>query len=198
MKIKALAALAAACGSVSLAQADAVSITSNGPGVEGNGAFTGSLSYSPGVLTISLTNSLASNVGGTITGFVFNIAGDATASLSFGSHPFDDLGTGPSASPFGTFDAGAALDGDWTGGGSPAAGIARGSTGTFSFDITGPGAAGLTAQSFIGSAPQVDFVVRFRGFANGGSDKTPGYLVPAPASVALLGLAGLIGRRRTR
>jgi MYXO-CTERM domain-containing protein len=40
------------------------------------------------------------------------------------------------------------------------------------------------------------FVVRFRGMENGGSDKVPANQLPAPGAAALLGLAGLLVRRR--
>jgi len=145
---------------------------------------------------VTLTNDLSRNADGKITGFVFNIAGKANATLSLATHPFLDLGTSPSAPPFGTFDGGVALGGDWTGSGSPNPGIVRGATGTFTFSVTGPGAAGLSAASFIGSAPEINFAVRFQGFANGGFDKTPGYFVPASSSLALLSLAGLGAAQR--
>lgn len=190
-------AVFAAALTASVASADVVQISSNGFGQEGLGAFTGWISYTPGQLVISLTNDASSAAGGKLTGLAFNIAGDATAALVNATHPFTDLGTSVSASPYGTFDAGAALGGDWTGGGSPNSGIIAGATGQFEFSVTGPGAGSLTASSFIGAAPDIDFVVRFRGFDNGGSDKTPGFQVPAPGAAALLGLGGLlVGRRR--
>jgi hypothetical protein len=40
--------------------------------------------------------------------------------------------------------------------------------------------------------------VRFKGFANGGSDKVPGVLVPAPGAAALMAGAGLVAVRRRR
>lgn len=188
---------AAALAVSSVATADIVNISSLGYGLEGNGAFSGLISYVPGVLTITLTNDNTSLAGGRITALAFNIAGNATASLTSATHPFADLGGSVSASPYGTFEAGAGMGGSWLGGGSPAAGIANGASGTFVFAITGPGAGSMTASSFVGAAPSVDFVVRFRGFANGGSEKAPGYLVPAPSAAALMGL-GLVaaGRRR--
>lgn len=198
MKTISTAALVAVCALAGSASADVVNITSNGPGLEGNGAFTGSISYTPGTLVVTLTNEMSSNLDGKITGFAFNIGGNAAATLSLASHSFLDLGPSPSAPPFGTFEAGAALGGDWTGGGSPNAGIVRGATGTFTFNVTGAGAGSLSASSFISSGPSIDFVVRFRGFANGGSDKTPGFLVPAPGSLAALGLALAVGSPRRR
>jgi hypothetical protein len=195
----ALAVLAAAV-TVSVASADVVQISSNGFGQEGLGAFTGWVSYSPGLLTISLTNDASTAAGGKITGVAFNIDGNASATLVNATHPaFAGLGTNISAPPLGTFDAGAAMGGSWTGGGSPNAGITVGSTGEFEFSVSGPDAGSLTAASFVQAFPDVSFVVRFRGFANGGSDKTPGYQIPAPAALSLLGVAGLLfPRRRAR
>jgi len=187
------AVVAAVC--VSGATADVVNISSNGLGLEGNGAYTGLISYVPGVLTVSLTNSNTSASGGKITAFVFNIAGSATAVLSGGTHPFADLGTSPSASPFGTFEGGAGMGGSWTGGGPANAGIHVGSTGTFTFTVTGADAGSLTASSFISSSG-INFVTRFRGFDNGGSDKTPGFVVPAPGALAAFGVLAVAGRRR--
>jgi MYXO-CTERM domain-containing protein len=42
------------------------------------------------------------------------------------------------------------------------------------------------------------FVVRFRGMAEGGSDKVPANQLPAPGAIALLGLTGAVSRRRRR
>lgn len=189
------AALAAGTFATSVS-ADVVNISSLGFGIEGLGSFSGSIGYASNVLTISLTNDLASAAGGKITGLVFNIDGNATASLASTTYAsFADLGTSPSAAPFGTFEAGAAMGGSWLGGGSPNAGIARGATGVFTFNVTGADAGSLTASSFIGGSG-VNFAVRFRGFEGGGSDKTAGHVVPAPASLALLGLAAVGIRRR--
>jgi hypothetical protein len=177
--------------------ADVVNISSMGFGIEGNGSFSGSLAYSGNVLTITLTNDLASAAGGKITAVAFNIDGNASASLASTTYAsFADLGNSVSASPFGTLEAGAGMGGSWLGGGSPNAGIARGATGIFTFNVTGAGAGSLTAASFITGGNGVNFAVRFRGFDNGGSEKAAGYLVPAPASFALLGVAALGLRRR--
>jgi len=196
--VLATVAAAAAFAMSPAASADVVSISSLGYGLEGFGAFSGLVSYVPGTLTVTLTNDNSSFAGGRITAFAFNIDGNATATLATATHPFLNITAPVTASPYGTFDAGAGLDGNWTGGGTPSNGIAIGATGTFTFNVTGPGAASLTAASFVAPSPDVNFVVRFRGFANGGSDKTPGYIIPSPGAASLvgLGLVAVASRRR--
>jgi hypothetical protein len=171
------------------------------------GSFTGSIDYtfnsgSTGTIVISLTNTSVAANAGLITGFVFNIDStdaDATATLQTATHPFLDT-QGGNAAPFGAdFDAGAALGGNFLGGGSPQNGIAVGETGTFTFQLVADDASSLTAEDFINGPYAFDFIVRFKGFANGGSDKVPAMVVPEPSAVVLLGL-GLLGvcRRRRR
>ncbi len=190
------------------ARADVVEIASYSAGsTEGLGAFVGMLEYVPqtatsGLLTVSLTNTSPAENGGLITGFVLRIGSadaGAAATLTGGSHAF--VGLGPeSAPPFGVFDAGAALGGSWTGGGNPNGGIAVGATGTFTFDVHAADAGSLTAERFITADEPYGFVVRMRGFANGGSDKVPGVLVPGPGAAGVLaaGLAMAGSRRRRR
>lgn len=202
-----VAAAVAACALSSAAEASLINIQSSGAdSTEHLGAFTGSLNYTAGVgtgtLVVTLTNTSASGGGGYITGFVFNFASaDLAAAVTLGSasHPFLDTGT-ESAPPFGSYEAGAALGADWTGGGSPTGGIAVGATGSFTFNVTATDAASLTAASFISGSNAFDFAVRLRGFTGGGSDKVPAtVIVPAPSAVALL-LMGVpvCGRRRRR
>ena len=75
-----------------------------------------------------------------------------------------------------------------------------GATGTFTLSVTGPDANSLTAADFVSqpSSSGEVFVVRFRGFADGGSDKVPGEIIPAPSAMCLLGFAGLAATRRRR
>lgn len=180
---------------------------------EGLASFTGSLEYEfdpfadLGFLSVTLTNTSDPDNGGFITGFVFNIASaddDASATLISGSHPFENLTDGGlNAQPFGDpFDAGAALGGNFLGGGSPTEGIAVGDTGIFDFDVMAFDAANLTALSFLSNGPyEFNFIVRFKGFENGGSDKVPATIIPLPPALALggLGLLGaMFGARRVR
>ena len=202
------------------ARADTIPITSvGGISTESLGSFTGTISFladgfggtAKADLAVTLTNTSPAGNGGFITGFVFNLADrpDNTLSVSYvkdgKKDTFQSL-TDASASPFGTFEFGAATGGAWLGGGSPTSGIAVGQTRTFLFEFAGSGehTAGLTAQSFLTndlpSGTAYPFAVRFRGFKDGGSDKViPGVPeqpqpVPVPAAVwggaALLGLMG--------
>jgi hypothetical protein len=128
--------------------------------------------------------------------------------------------------PYGFFDIGAGLGADGSlNGGSPNRGLASGQSQTFIFDITSsPGQVDLntvTAQLLLSLAsanPQGGgaqaFLVRFRGFKNGGSDKVvinpdgpppppppPPGVVPAPPAVVLglIGFGGLfLGRLRRK
>ncbi|CAG1002240.1 hypothetical protein PHYC_02979 [Phycisphaerales bacterium] len=185
-----------------IVQADVIPIYSdNANSTENLGWFVGSVNYvaqtpSTGLLTISLTNTSPLANGGKITGFVFNIDSSdpaADATLATASHPFLNSGT-EDASPFGTFEAGAALGGNWLGGGSPNAGIAVNSTGSFSFNIAAADAGSLAAGDFLSDGTP-GFVVRFRGFENEGSDKSPA--VPAPGLLTLVvGLGTVFVRNR--
>lgn len=195
--------LAASLGFSHAASASLINITSDpSNSTENLGTFTGSIDYTPGVafgaLVITLTNTSPDANGGLITGFLFNINSidvAASASLINGSHPF--LNTGPaSGAPFGSYDAGAALGADFLGGGSPNSGIAVGATGVFTFLVAASDALALDSSSFLSGPNTFDFIVRFRGFANGGSDKVPAAVIPAPSALALLALGGLIRRRR--
>jgi hypothetical protein len=123
--------------------------------------------------------------------------------------------------PYGKADTGAALGSNWEGGGTPSDGLGVGQSGTFTFTVTGiaPLIAGLSDTALLGlltdttggggNQPE-NFIVRFKGFNGGGSDKVPddpggGIVgtpeVPEPATlvtVAVLGGMGLIGYRLRR
>lgn len=191
-------------GVSSPAPADIIAIAGDtANSTEGLGDFTGFLSYEfiigeAGVLTVELTNTTPGDDRGWITGFIFNIASEdplAFAQFEKGTHPFLDA-PDQNGNPFGNpFLAGAALGGNWIDGGIPQDGIAMGDTGTFTFEVEATDAASLTASSFIGGPYEFNFIVRFRGFIGGASDKVP---VPAPGALALLGLGALAQRRRRR
>lgn len=209
-------ALATACGVV-----HAAPISGNGL----LGDYTGDFSYNAGTQTVSvsLTNSLTTLPGGRITGFAFNLPTGVTVSgysaLGAAGTTFTLLG-GPSfnnsvsVNPYGDADTGAALGGSWLGGGSPAGGVAVGQSGTWTFQLSGSGLGALTETDFFnllttgnGSGQnRVPFLVRFRGFDNGGSDKVPGgfgdppvdptgdpEVVPEPATMVTLGILGGMG-----
>jgi hypothetical protein len=216
LALTAALALAALAVPAAPAQAGTVYIQSDSANsTEGIGGFTGSISYDDlSTLTVTLKNTTPVG-GGFITGFLFNIVGDAVATLA--PNPtggFVDLRTSGASNaldgnPFGSFEAGAALGGKFLGGGSPNNGIAVGDEATFVFNVTGADAADLTVEDFLGqtSAGNADgsasFLVRFRGINFGaGSDKVPGTTVAVPlppaawTGLATLGLAGFASMKR--
>jgi len=167
--------------------------------------FSGTADYSfaggdTGSLVLSIMNDTPADVSGFLTGLVFNIGSSDAAAMAelVGASDPDFLDTGEeNAAPFGMFDAGAALNANWQGGGNPSGGIAVGDMETFEFLVTASDASSLTALDFLGGGTEIGMVVRFGGLADGGSDKVPNF-VPAPGAAALLGLGGLVAMRRRR
>jgi hypothetical protein len=197
-----------------VAQAGTIDLVSGTPNSATPPAtFTGSLDYnsSTSILTVTLTNTTPVGDGGFLTGFVFNTASDAVATLQDAA-PFEGL-TDETAAPFGVFEFGAALGGDWEGGGDPNNGLAAGGeSATFMFDITlggNPAGGAIDVDDFFSQAgtdgtESAFFVVRFRGYPEGGSNKVPADVptvpipLPAAAWMALSGLGLLVGARAKR
>jgi hypothetical protein len=203
------------------------------------GIFTGSLSVTnqtttSAVITVQLTNISPAANGGYLTGLAFNdpnsfSKGNISSVTSFSTsyspptgQAFSLLGAptfnnSVPTSPYGSFDIGAAVGGDWLGGGQPSDGLAVGETGTFTFVVSGTSLNKLTAANILAamsSKGTAGFVVRFRGFNDGSSDKDiagviceppppppPPSGVPAPPGVVLAGMGFgclLLGRLRLR
>jgi hypothetical protein len=222
----AAAALSASVAS-SAASAGTVNIVSdNANSTENLGSYEGSLTYDSGLslLTVVLKNTTTGVSSARLTGFVFNIDGNATATFvdadnlstaGFNESAFNNTGS-ESASPFGTYDFGAAIGGNFLGGGSPNPGIGIGGTGTFQFNVSGPAAGSLDVSDFFvteNGETSYPFVVRFKAIDPGGrSDKVPGTLVPGgggghvvplpPAAwsgLATMALSGFyMGRRKLK
>jgi hypothetical protein len=156
-------------------------------------SFSGMVTYDPMAayeLTISLTNTTSAAIGGYLTGLAFDLPDGTTIANYTSSHAGMTLETGASVAPFGTRDYAVALGGDWLGGGSPLGGVAAGTNGSWSFDLTNaPGSLTLA---------DLNMAARFRGLSDGGSDKVPA--IPEPESWAMMmaGLAalGFVSRRR--
>ena len=195
-------------GASSIACADTIQIFADtGNSTEGLGDFSGSLTYDfivgdLGVLTVDLTNDIDPGFGGFLTGFIFNVGSadnNVAATLTSTTNPFFLNAPDQNGSPFGNrYVGGAALGGNWLGGGNPMNGIGPSDSGIFTFDITAIDADSLSAASFLQGPYDFNFLVRFRGVGPDGglSDKVPA--VPAPGALALLGLGALTQRRRRR
>lgn len=199
-------AVVSAIGVLAGSASAGISIQGNIPAsTEQTGAnYSGTIDYSgagsSGILTISLTNASA-GTGGYLTAFVFNISSiDPLASASLSSGPTSDWGilTNVNGAPFGTFDSGSSTGGSFEGGGPPSRGLAVGASGTWIFNISASDAGLLTPQSFITGSSAQNFVARFRGLTNGGSDKVPVQAVPTPGALTMLSVAGFIAARRRR
>lgn len=191
-------------------------------GLEGQGAFEGYLDYDSTLfkLTVSLKNTSPS-AGGKLVAFLFNNPGNKITGVSVSTSTFLSTLLGKTtfnntikAAPLSNFDIGVSLGGNNNNGfegagGSPANGLAIGSTGTWTFTFTGTGLGALTTQDFVNTKTDGEFLyVRFKGFNNGKSDKVgaevcppPPAPVPEPAFYqmsALLGFGGLGALRLRR
>ena len=218
---------------------DSITYIQGTTGTSGPGYFTGSvavdnLSTTSAVIRVSLANTSPIASGGFITGFAFNdpnstSKGNISTVTSF-SQSYSPAGAPPannmlligtptfdntiSGSPYGSFDIGAAVGGDLLGGGTPQPGVEVGQTGTFLFTVSGTNLDKLTSANILNtlSTGGASFMVRFRGFTDGSSDKVlagvicppplpppppprPG-AVPAPAGLLLgiIGVGCLLGR----
>lgn len=171
--------------------------------------FAGSLSYDDvaNLLTIELTNTSPLAVGGFLTAFAFNAHEQATVSFASSTLAgFDHFLVDPDTAPFTGFEYGVSVATSYNGGGNPADGLAIGASASWTFDVAG---GSFNALDFLNAGQdywETHFVTRFRGLANGGSDKVPGTTaqvpaIPEPQTYALM-LAGLsmlafMARRRS-
>ena len=162
------------------------------------GRFTGELGYyiinqDTAQIIVNIVNQ--SKEEGYLTAIAFLLPEDIVLT-GFSSQPetFEALAYPINVQPFDKdYGLGASTFKSWEGGGNPSNGIAKGDDGTFTFTITGDNLYKLNDRSFINNN---SFVVRFRGFENGGSDKVqinngPSGQVPEPITLVLLG-SGLL------
>lgn len=197
----------------------ALLITASSISTEDLGDFEADVNWSGSDLTVSLTNTSVSSNGGYISGFLMRLPGGATFNVGWTDSNLTLLpvSSGPYAgSPYGDFDYGFAINGNFLGGGKPSNGIGVGETGQFIFSDWNLGL-DLTTEDFIANYATADesdtnFLVRFRGFDDDGSDKVIGMygeipdLPPPPTSseipepnifwLMLLGLGAFLLRKK--
>ena len=170
------------------------------------GSFQAELTYSytggtSATISITISNDVDPSLGGYITALALSPNGTASglAFVSSSSAAFKNIPAPVSAPPYGTFAAGAGLNGSFLGGGNPSGGIAVGSSATFTFTMSGSATA-LSALDAETALNQTGFgmIVRFRGGQGGWSDKVVGCALPAPGALALLGAVGMLNPRRRR
>lgn len=155
------------------------------PGLEGLGSFDAVVSWNGTTLTITLTNNSAT--AGFLTGLLIDIPhpellngahSTSDADFQFMSVPIN----GNQGQPFnptdgtGHYDLGYALGGNWEGGGNPKNGILANGSVTFTFNYGANN--GLSILDFYNQFNDLNtddnvsnFIVRFKGFADDGSDK---------------------------
>lgn len=207
IRVSAMALIAAASFGVSTASADLINIGSEIAASEHSlGHFTGTLNYLPSganaaTVIITITNTTPVANGGYITALALwstsNAGGGSMSFVSSSDGAFGGLSGPVNGPPFGDYATGASTGGGWTGGGSPSQGLAIGESATFTFSVTGTGVGLFSASHFAGlNSGEWDLVVRFRGFANGGSDKVPAN--PTPGAAGLLAMGALAASRRRR
>jgi hypothetical protein len=165
-------------------------------------------------VTVALTNTSTLATGGYLSAFFLNIPGNQVTgiSLAANSNGFHLFGA-PLTSPFGSFNLGAGSFFGTRGGIGLQPGISPGSSGTFTFTLTGSGLNTLAVPDYfeafssqegtgIGS---VIFAARFSGSGSNQlvTGEQPISGVPIPPTALLLG-SGLLGiitlgvRRRKR
>ncbi len=184
-------------------QANAIIIVDDGPNsTENIGGFEAQATWDGKDFTIALTNTSDPSNGGYITGFLLNLPTDTTFDTVSNDTKlqFLDPDLGPySGAPYYDFDYGFALKGNFLGGGKPSKGIGVGETGTFVLSDWTDFPSDLdTADSYAVEHYLLDnattsrlgdahFLVRFRGFDDGGSDKMPGMFEfePPPPTVTI-------------
>jgi len=178
-------------------------------GTEGLGSYEGNINWTapisgsggPGTFILTLVNTSGRANGGYITGFAFNLVDGLTPDFLEDASELPEWMqlTNPNVQPWGTFDTGAAVGGNWLGSGGsggPDLGIPAGESWQFTFNIYGDEEflRSIDIEELFHPTATYEFAARFRGFNDGGSDKVPARL-PAPGAIAVLALAGLIGRR---
>lgn len=166
-------------------------------------------------VSLKLSNTTPAALGGNITAFVFGLPSGVSydGSLTDADGSNFEANTSPSTTPFsnvasnGSFDLLFGIGGVFNGGGNPNNGIGTGSDATLTFLLDTSDDAATVESAFLSGfeadgASSLGAAMRWRGLANGGSEKllyvpqTAVVPLPAAAWLALAGLGGLGAARR--
>lgn len=154
-------------------------------GSGGLGSYSAHFKWDGSILSLDLTNTSNVSNGGYLTGFLLELPG--TSSFSNWQTNTNLVALAPkqeqySGAPYGSFDYGYALGGNFLGGGSPNSGIGVGNTGHFEFsqwnNVNGFDVGDFFENLSTLESTDTNLLVRFKGFNNGGSDKVVGIFTP--------------------
>ncbi|MFO1258096.1 MAG: hypothetical protein U1E78_06780 [Gammaproteobacteria bacterium] len=156
-------------------------------GTGSSGSYSAQFKWDGSVLSLDLTNTSNPANGGYLTGFLLELPG--TSSFTKWQTNTNLTALTPkeenySGAPYGSFDYGYALGGNFLGGGSPKSGISVGKTGHFEFsqwnNVNGFDVGDFFQNLSTLEQTDTNLLVRFKGFNDGGSDKVVGIFNPPP------------------
>ena len=150
------------------------------------GSYSAHFTWDGNTLNLDLTNLSDPSNGGYITGLLLNLpTGNTFNDTSSDTHLLALLPSnhGYNGAPYGRFDYGYALKGNFLGGSKPDDGIAVGNTGHFEFSDWSNAENFDIQDAFLNLATldenDTNLLVRFKGFNNGGTDKVLATYLPS-------------------
>lgn len=158
-------------------------------GSGGLGSYSAHFKWDGSILSLDLTNTSNPSNGGYLTGFLLELPNSSSFTKWQTNSNLTALTPNQehySGAPYGNFDYGYALGGNFLGGGSPTSGISVGKTGHFEFsqwnNVNGFDVGDFFENLSTLEQNDTNLLVRFKGFKDGGSDKVIGIFTPPPSA----------------